>query len=88
MSRAFIDEDSEALLNREVIEHEKKLRDWLRIQEKKLDYLESDPGADPIEPNLREKWIKETREDIERTRRRIDELASPGTGLAGSGDGV
>lgn len=72
MSRAFVNEDSEALVNRENIEHEKKLRDWLRIQEKKLKYLETDPEAEKIDQALREKWIRETREDIERARRQLD----------------
>ncbi len=72
MSRAFVNEDSEALVNRENIEHEKKLRDWLRIQEKKLKYLETDPEAEKIDQALREKWIRETREDIDRARRQLD----------------
>ncbi|HRV71637.1 MAG TPA: hypothetical protein P5541_06335 [Thermovirgaceae bacterium] len=72
MSRAFVNEDSEALVNREAIEQEKKLRDWLRIQEKKLKYLETDPEAEKIDQELREKWIRETREDIERARRQLD----------------
>lgn len=79
MSRAFIDEDSEALLNREMIEHERKLRDWLRIQKKKLDFLGSDEQAGSIDKTLREKWIHETRDDIERTLKLLDEISSPGS---------
>ncbi|MDO9507867.1 MAG: hypothetical protein Q7I97_00770 [Thermovirgaceae bacterium] len=86
MSRAFIDEDSEALLNREIIEHERKLRDWLRIQEKKLAFLESDPKVDSMDQALRMKWVLETRADIERTRKTLEDLASPGTGGAEVGD--
>ncbi len=87
MSRAFVDEDSEAILNRESIEHEKKLRDWLMIQEKKLNFLESDdPKAASMDQALRMKWIRETREDIERTRMTLEDLASSGTDGAEAGD--
>ncbi|MDT8284503.1 MAG: hypothetical protein RQ767_03175 [Thermovirgaceae bacterium] len=87
MSRAFVDEDSEALLNREIIEHERKLRDWLMIQQKKLNFLESDdPKAASMDQALRMKWIRETREDIDRTRRTLDDLASSGTDGAEAGD--
>jgi len=86
VSRAFIDEDSEVLLNRESIVHEKKLRDWLAIQEKKLVFLRTDKRAEEMDQTLREDWIREIVEDIERTRRRIDELPSPGADFAGSGD--
>lgn len=87
MSRAFIDEDSEALLNREIIEHERKLQDWLMIQEKKLNFLESDdPKVGSMDRALRMKWIRETREDIDRTRQILEDLASSGTGGAEAGD--
>jgi len=87
VSRAFVDEDSEAILNRESIEHEKKLRDWLMIQEKKLNFLESDdPKAASMDQALRMKWIRETREDIERTRMTLEDLASSGTDGAEAGD--
>ncbi len=75
MSRAFVDEDSEARLNREKLEHERKLRDWLTIQEKKIVFLESDPKADEMDQELRKQWLRETREDIERTRLLLDEMS-------------
>lgn len=77
VSRAFVNEDSEALLNRESIVHEKELRDWLVIQEKKLNYLETNPKAESIDQALREEWIRQTREDIELTRKRLEEMFSP-----------
>jgi hypothetical protein len=78
VSRAFVDEDSEALLNRERLEHERKLRDWLAIQEKKLAFLESDPKAEAMDQELREQWLRETREDIERTRKMLEEFSLEG----------
>jgi hypothetical protein len=75
VSRAFVNEDSEALVNREAIEHERKLRDWIRIQEKKLKYLETDPEAEKIDQSLRARWIKETREDIDRARKQLDGIS-------------
>jgi len=77
VSRAFVDEDSEARLNREKLEHERKLRDWLAIQEKKVAFLESDPKAGEMDQELRGQWLRETREDIERTRLLLDEMSSP-----------
>lgn len=80
VSRAFVNEDSEAILNRESIEHEKKLRDWLVIQEKKLKYLETDPKAGSLDQATRGEWIRQTRDDIELTRKRLEEMASSGAG--------
>lgn len=74
MSRAFVDEDSEVHLNRERLERERKLRDWLAIQEKKLAFLGSDPKAEAMDQDLRNRWLRETREDIERTRKLLEEL--------------
>lgn len=79
-SRAFVNEDSEAILNRESIEHEKKLREWLAIQEKKLKYLETDPKAETMDQSLRKEWIRQTRDDIEHSRKRLESMASPETG--------
>jgi len=45
LSRAFVKEDGEAERFREQVEQEKRLEDWLAIQEKKLKFLESDPKA-------------------------------------------
>ena len=84
VSRAFVNEDSEAILNRESIEREKKLRDWLVIQEKKLQFLEADPKAEIMDQSLRKEWIRQTRVDIEQTRKRLESMAPPemGTGDA------
>ena len=79
MSRAFVDEDSEVRLNRERLERERKLRDWLAIQEKKLAFLEADPKADDMDQDLRERWLHDTRDDIERTRKLLEEF-TPGDG--------
>ncbi|GAB6280785.1 MAG: hypothetical protein STSR0007_08880 [Thermovirga sp.] len=79
VSRAFINEDSEVLLNRESIVHEKKLRDWLAIQEKKLKFLETDPKAESMDQSLRREWIRQTRDDIEHTRKRLEDMASSST---------
>lgn len=79
MSRAFVDEDSEVRLNRERLERERKLRDWLAIQEKKLAFLESDPKADDMDQDLRKRWLHDTRDDIERTRKLLEEF-TPGDG--------
>jgi len=79
VSRAFVNEDSEAILNRESIEHEKKLRDWLVIQEKKLKYLEMDPKAEIMDQSLRKEWIRQTRDDIEHTRKRLEDTSSSST---------
>jgi len=74
VSRAFVDEDSEVHLNRERLERERELRDWLAIQEKKLAFLVSDPKAEAMDQDLRNQWLRETREDIERTRKLLEEL--------------
>jgi len=74
VSRAFVDEDSEVRLNRERLERERKLRDWLAIQEKKQAFLESDPKAEDMDQDLRERWLRETREDIKRTRKLLEEF--------------
>ncbi|MDR1651139.1 MAG: hypothetical protein LBR87_05070 [Synergistaceae bacterium] len=65
MSRAFVKETDEELASyREDESHGKKTAEWLRIQEKKLDFLLNDPKGQSIEPAKREKWIKEAREAI------------------------
>ncbi|EHM10347.1 hypothetical protein TheveDRAFT_1225 [Thermanaerovibrio velox DSM 12556] len=68
MSRAFVREEDEDLLNLKYDEsYVKKRTDWLNIQRKKLAFLTSDPKAESIDPATRERWIAQTREDIERT---------------------
>jgi hypothetical protein len=65
MSRAFVKEDDEELTSyREDSSHDKKTLEWLKIQEKKLDFLKNDPKALAIEPAKRERWIQETEEAL------------------------
>lgn len=45
--------------------------EWLKIQEKKLDTLLNDPKSKKIKPELLERWIKQTTEDIEKTRKEL-----------------
>ncbi len=71
MSRAFVKEDNEADSFREQAEQEAKMKDWLRIQEKKLAVLLSKEKAAELDPDLRSKWIAKTQEDISRTRKQL-----------------
>jgi hypothetical protein len=72
MSRAFVKEADEELASyREDSSHDKKTLEWIRIQEKKLDFLLNDPKGIAIEPAKREKWIKETREALGAAQRQI-----------------
>ena len=69
MSRAFVKEADEELASfREDSSHDKKTLEWIRIQEKKLDFLLNDPKGLAIEPAKRERWIKEAREAIAEAR--------------------
>ena len=69
MSRAFVKEADEELVSfREGSAHDKKTLEWIRIQEKKLDFLLNDPKGLAIEPAKRERWIKEAREAIAEAR--------------------
>ena len=69
MSRAFIKEADEELTSyREDLSHDKKTLEWIRIQEKKLDFLLNDPKGLAIESAKRERWIKEAREAIAEAR--------------------
>jgi len=74
VSRAFVDEDSEVRLNRERLERERKLRDWLAIQEKKQAFLESDPKAEDMDQDLRNGGCARRGEDIKRTRKLLEEF--------------
>jgi len=70
MSRAFVKEaDEETAAYMENSSHDKKTVEWIRIQEKKLDFLMNDPKGLAIEPAKRERWIKEAREAIAAARR-------------------
>jgi len=69
MSRAFVKEADEELTSyREDLSHDKKTLEWIRIQEKKLDFLLNDPKGIAIESAKRERWIKEAREAIAEAR--------------------
>ena len=72
MSRAFVKEDDGERGNLiSDIQHRESKVQWLRIQEKKLDTLLNDPKSKKIKPETLERWIKETREDIEKTRNEL-----------------
>ncbi len=70
MSRAFVKEDDgeRGNLVSDILHREAKI-EWLKIQEKKLDTLLNDPKSKKIKPATLERWIRETREDIESTKR-------------------
>ncbi|HPX03469.1 MAG TPA: hypothetical protein PK070_01540 [Synergistaceae bacterium] len=72
MSRAFVKEDDgeRGNLVSDILHREAKI-EWLKIQEKKLDKLLNDPQSKKIKPETLERWIKETREDIEKTRKEL-----------------
>lgn len=66
MSRAFVKEsDAEAAGLREDGEHDKKRAEWIKLQQKKLDFLLNDPKAQSLDPEKRERWIKEARDAID-----------------------
>ena len=72
MSRAFVREEDEDLSNlRYGAEYRRKREDWLRIQEKKRDFLLKDPKAAALDPATRQKWLQDTEEDIRRTREEL-----------------
>ena len=65
MSRAFVKEaDEETTAYMEDSSHGKRTLEWVRLQEKKLDFLLNDPKGLAIEPEKRERWIKEARDAI------------------------
>ena len=79
MSRAFVKEaDEELAAYREDSSHGKKTLEWIRIQEKKLDFLLNDPKGIAIEPAKRERWIKEAKEAIAEARAKTADSAGDG----------
>lgn len=75
LSRAFVKEEDAEHLNK--MYDEKRVtekREWLKIQEKKLDTLLNDPKSDAIEPETLKRWIKETKDDIIKTKEELAEL--------------
>lgn len=72
MSRAFVKEDDGERGNAVAdIQYREGRVEWLKIQEKKLDTLLNDPKSKKIKPELLERWIKQTTEDIEKTRKEL-----------------
>ena len=72
MSRAFVKEDDGERGNLiSDIQHRESKVEWLRIQEKKLETLLNDPKSKKIKPETLERWIKETRENIEKIRKEL-----------------
>lgn len=72
MSRAFVKEDDEERGNLvSDIQFREGKTEWLKIQEKKLDMLLNDPKSQKIAPETLRRWIKETREDIAKTRKAL-----------------
>ena len=72
MSRAFTKEDEPERDNAvaDVQFREAKV-DWLHIQEKKLDKLLNDPNSKKIKPEILERWIRDTKADIEKTKKEL-----------------
>ena len=72
MSRAFIKEDDGERGNAVAdIQFREAKVEWLKIQEKKLDTLLNDPKSKRIKPETLDCWIKETRADIEKTKKEL-----------------
>ncbi|KEJ93009.1 hypothetical protein [Synergistes jonesii] len=72
MSRAFIKEDDGERGNAVAdIQFREAKVEWLKIQEKKLDTLLNDPKSKRIKPETLDRWIKETRADIEKTKKEL-----------------
>ena len=66
MSRAFVKEDDSELTSlRDDERHSKKMVEWMKIQEKKLDFLLNDPKGQAIEASKRARWIDEAKSAIE-----------------------
>ncbi len=75
VSRAFVKEqDAELTSFRDDEEHVKKMTEWLRLQEKKLDFLLNDPKGQAVAPEKREKWIKESQETIAKAKAELGKL--------------
>lgn len=72
MSRAFIKEDDGERGNAVAdIQFREAKVEWLKIQKKKLDTLLNDPKSKRIKPETLERWIKETKADIEKTKKEL-----------------
>lgn len=72
MSRAFIKEDDGERSNVvSAIQHREAKIDWLMIQEKKLDKLLKASPSGKVTKKTLDRWIRETREDIAKTREEL-----------------
>lgn len=74
MSRAFIKESDE---QESYLEWQKLLRDreeLLRILEKKIRYLQEDPGAANIPPEKRDEMTVKFEAEIEEVKKQIEEM--------------
>lgn len=72
MSRAFVKEDDGERGNAVAdIQYRDGKVEWLKIQEKKLDTLLNDPKSKKIKPETLERWIRDTKEDIKKTRKEL-----------------
>jgi len=72
MSRAFVKEDDGERGNLiSDIQHRESKIEWLSIQEKKLETLLNDQKSKNIKHETLERWIKETRENIDKTRNEL-----------------
>lgn len=75
MNQAFVKEtDAETQEFRDDARHRKNLEDWLVIQEKKLAVLLENGKAANLDEEKREKWVRDTREDIEKTRSELERM--------------
>lgn len=74
MSRAFVRDDEDAERIKELIDREKKLTDWLKIQEKKLSLLENGEKAEELDQTKRKEWLQKIKKDIENTTEQIKKL--------------
>jgi hypothetical protein len=75
LSRAFVKEEDEEHLNKmfDVKRIEEKT-EWLKIQEKKLDTLLNDPKSKAVKAETLNRWIRETKADIEKTKKELAKL--------------
>ena len=73
MSRAFVKEDDEEISSfRDDEKHSKKTLEWLRLQEKKLDFLLNDPKGQAIEGKKRARWIEEAEAAIKSAKEELN----------------
>lgn len=72
MSRAFIKEDDGERGNAAADYQFREAKvDWLKIQEKKLETLKNTPPTARVPQEKIDRWIKQTEEDIVKTRREL-----------------